>query len=78
MKGRSIYELVVITYSQKRPQVQYARYLGVVEAASSSLVTQTKKALKTLRFQCFFLILLRSFLGRATQFAAQQRVKEEF
>ena len=55
-----------------------ARYLGVVEAASSSLVTQTKKALKTLRFQCFFLILLRSFLGRATQFAAQQRVKEEF
>jgi hypothetical protein len=50
----------------------------VVEAASSSLVTQTKKALKTLRFQCFFSALLRSFSATATQFAAQQRVKEGF
>ena len=32
-----------------------ARYLGVVEAASSSLVTQTRKALKTLSFRGFFL-----------------------
>ena len=31
-----------------------ARYLGVVEAASSSLVTQTKKALETLRFPMLF------------------------
>ena len=31
-----------------------ARYLGVVEAASSSLVTQTKKALETLHFPMLF------------------------
>jgi hypothetical protein len=30
--------LSVINYVQKRPQVQYARYLGVVEAASSSRI----------------------------------------
>ena len=33
-----------------------ARYLGVVEAASSSLVTQTKNTLKTLGFQGIFFI----------------------
>ena len=32
--------------------------IGVVEAASSSLVTQTKKALKTLRFSMLFYFLL--------------------
>ena len=41
MKGWSIYELVVVIYSRKRPQVQYARYLGLVESASSSLAVQT-------------------------------------
>ena len=35
-----------------------ARYLGVVEAASSSLVTQTRKSIENSRFLCFFLLLL--------------------
>ena len=34
-----------------------ARYLGVVEAASSSLVTQTKKSLENIEFSRLFLIL---------------------
>ena len=48
-----------------------ARYLGVVEAASSSLVTQTKKALETLRFPMPFLYPVTQFLRGATQFATQ-------
>ena len=36
-----------------------ARYLGVVEAASSSLVTQTKNTLKTLGFQGIFLLKIK-------------------
>ena len=40
-----------------------ARYLGVVEAASSSLVTQTKKALKTLRFSMLFSYPVTQFFG---------------
>ena len=48
-----------------------ARYLGVVEAASSSLVTQTKKALETLRFPMPFLLLVTQFLRGVTQFATQ-------
>ena len=35
-----------------------ARYLGVVEAASSSLVTQTRKSIGNSRFLCFFLLFL--------------------
>ena len=38
-----------------------ARYLGVVEAASSSLVTQTKNTLKTLCFQGIFLCSVTQF-----------------
>ena len=34
-----------------------ARYLGVVEAASSSLVTQTRKSLENIEFSRLFLIL---------------------
>ena len=48
--------------------------LWVVEAASSSLVTQTKKALKNAVVQCFFVpffTLLRNFGERVTQFATQ-------
>ena len=48
-----------------------ARYLGVVEAAGSSPVTQTKKTLKTLSFQGLFSVLLRNFLRGVTQFATQ-------
>jgi hypothetical protein len=48
-----------------------ARYLGVVEAAGSSPVTQTKKTLKTLSFQGLFSILLRKILRGVTQFATQ-------
>ena len=40
-----------------------ARYLGVVEAASSSLVTQTKKALETLRFPMLFSYPVTQFFG---------------
>ena len=36
-----------------------------------ALERQTKKALKTLGFQCFFSCLLRSFSATATQFATQ-------
>ena len=32
-----------------------ARYLGVVEAASSSLVTQTRKSLENIKFSGLFL-----------------------
>ena len=35
-----------------------ARYLGVVEAARSSLVTQTRKSIENSRFLCFFLLFL--------------------
>ena len=38
-----------------------ARYLGVVEAASSSLVTQTRKSIENSRFLCFFLLFLAVF-----------------
>ena len=48
-----------------------ARYLGVVEAAGSSPVTQTKKTLKTLSFQGLFSVLLRKILWYVTQFATQ-------
>ena len=48
-----------------------ARYLGVVEAAGSSPVTQTKKTLKTLSFQGLFSILLRKILRGVTQFATR-------
>ena len=48
-----------------------ARYLGVVEAAGSSPVTQTKKTLKTLSFQGLFSVLLRKILRGVTQFATQ-------
>ena len=34
-----------------------ARYLGVVEAASSSLVTQTRKSLENIKFSRLFLFL---------------------
>ena len=40
-----------------------ARYLGVVEAASSSLVTQTKNTLKTLGFQGIFLCPVTQFFA---------------
>ena len=50
------------------PKTQYlgvaqlvARYLGVVEAASSSLVTQTRKSIENSRFLCFFLLFLTVF-----------------
>ena len=70
-----------------------ARYLGVVEAASSSLVTQTRKReSKDSRFSLFyktfrsfrsilrndlFSALLRSFQRGVTQFATQLRVSCE-
>ena len=40
-----------------------ARYLGVVEAASSSLVTQTRKSLENIEFSRLFLILSTYDLG---------------
>ena len=38
-----------------------ARYLGVVEAASSSLVTQTRKDLENIEFSRSFLLLVTQF-----------------
>ena len=55
-------------------QKNVPRLVGVVEAAGSSPVTQTKKTLKTLSFQGLFSVLLRKFLRGVTQFATQSCV----